>query len=595
LITTTSKKTNFVVFLISPTQFKTITIAFMTYRHFKHEGWLYALAFLFAIILRFAQLGAMPLTDTEAAPALQALHIAQGLKPALDPHPLYILSTALLFFIYGGGTDFLARLIPALMGSVLVFAPLLFADRIKPRSSLILAFFIALDPGLVAISRQAASPILAVVFLLFAWGFYNQNKISLAGFFAAFAMLSGPSIWAGILSLVITFGILRFLNSRRPPGEEQSTPSTLQLNREILLPFFATLLTAGTLFFIAPNGLSAALASIPAFINGWLTSSSIPASRLFFSLFIYQPLGILLVIFAIIRGWRTGGSRVIQLSIWFLVACILALLNPSRQVSDLAWVLIPFLAMAALELIRNVDIFVEERNEVAGVIFLTAFIWTFAWLDFSGLNTLPVESREYIMRFWLLIGSLFLLVMSLLLVAAGWSIRVARMGGIWGLALAFGALGLGGAVGAAGLRGQIFPELWWLSEQPVHARLLESTVSDVSEWGLGNDHAAAVTIVGISSPALEWTLRERQVFVVESLDASSTPDIVITPLQDNPILSSSYRGQDFAWRQTPMWNIAIPQNWVRWVTLREMAQDGETIILWVRDDLFLNSTSVTAP
>jgi hypothetical protein len=242
-----------------------------------------------------------------------------------------------------------------------------------------------------------------------------------------------------------------------------------------------------------------------------------------------------------------------------------------------------------------VDIFIEERNEVAGVVFLTAFIWTFAWLDFSGLTVLAVESREYIMRFWLLIGSLFLLVMSLLLVAAGWSIRIARIGGILGLVLAFGILELGGAIGAAGLRGQAFPELWWLSEQPIHARLLESTVSDVSDWGLGNAHAAAVTIVGVDSPALEWTLRERPVFVVEALDASSTPELVITPLQDNPALSSAYRGQDFAWRQTPLWDVTVPQDWVRWVALREMPTSGETIILWARDDLFINSPSAGNP
>ena len=567
----------------------------MTYRHFKHEGWLYALAFLCAIFLRFAHLGAMPLTDAESAPALQALHIAQGLKPALDPHPLYILFTSILFFLYGDGTDFFARWIPALAGSVFVFVPLLFADRIKPRASLVLSFFIALDPGLVSISRQAASPILAVVFLFFALGFFNQNKASLAGVFAALVLLSGPSSWMGILSIGITQGILRFLNSRRMPAEEQAAHKTLQLNREILLPFFVTLGTAGTLFFIAPNGLSAALASIPAFINGWLTSSGFPISRFFFSLLIYQPLGLLLVIFAIIRGWQTRSSRIIPLSILFFVTLLLVVINPSRQISDLAWALIPFWAMAALELIRNMDIFIEERTEVAGVIFLTVFIWTFAWLDFSGFTTVQIGSREYIMRFWLLIGSLFLLLMSLLLVAAGWSIRVARIGGIWGLALAFGTLGLAGAVGTAGLHGQDFPELWWPSEQPIQAHLLESTVSDVSEWGLGNDHAATVTIVGVHSPALEWGLREHQVYVVESLDISSTPEIVITPLQDNPALASAYRGQDFSWRQTPLWNVTTPTDWVRWVVLRQMPKSGETIILWVRDDLFLNSPSVTTP
>ena len=572
----------------------------MTYRHFKHEGWLYALAFLLAIALRFVQLGAMPLTDAEAAPALQALHIAQGLKPALSPHPLYILFTSILFFIYGGGTDFLARFIPAIIGSLLVFTPLLFADRIKPRSGLILAFFIALDPGLVSLSRQAASPILAITFLLFAWGFYSQNKASLAGFFAALALLGGPSIWAGILGLAITWAILQAVNSRRPtqPAGEMSDlqPAREAFNFQLsTISLIATFLTIGTLFFIVPNGISAALASIPAYIKTWLTDSDVPAGRLFFSLLVYQPLGILLALIVIIRGWRTGSRRIIPLTVWFFVALLLAISVRSRQIADLAWALIPLWAMAALELTRNVDVFIEERIEVAGVVFLTAFIWTFAWLDFSGLVWLPVDSQEYLMRFWLLIGSLFLLVMSLLLVAAGWSIRIARIGGIWGLALVLGVLGLGGAVGAAGLRGMTHPELWWPANIPAQPDLLESTVSQTSQLGLGNNYAAPVMIAGVDSPALEWTLREHQVLVVKSLDISSAPYFVITTLQDNPALSSAYRGQDFTWRQTPLWNAAAPQDWIRWVSLREMPQTGETIILWARDDLFLDSVHPTTP
>jgi hypothetical protein len=314
----------------------------MTYRHFKHEGWLYALAFLFAIALRFIQLGAMPLTDAEAAPALQALQIAQGFKPALDPYPFYILFTSVLFFIYGGGTDFLARFIPALLGSLLVFAPLLFPERIKPRVGLILVLFIALDPGLVSLSRQAASPILAVAFLLFAWGYYTQNKASLAGFFAALALLSGPSIWAGILALAIAWAIAQAINSlrSRKSGESLETIADDPTTTDHQLPAFdyrtsmvslvATFLIAGTLFFIVPNGLSAALASIPAYIRTWLTDSDVPISRLLFSFLVYQPLVLLLAMFAVIRGWRTGSSRIIPLSIWFLVALLLAIFNPDR-------------------------------------------------------------------------------------------------------------------------------------------------------------------------------------------------------------------------------------------------------------------------
>lgn len=567
----------------------------MTYRHFKLEGLLYALAFLLALGLRLAQLGAMPLTDAEAAPALQALHIAQGLKTTLSPHPLYILSTSILFFLYGGGTNFLARLIPALAGSALVFAPLLW-ERIKPRPSLILAFFIALDPGLTAISRQVASPILAITFLIFAWGFFSKNKTGLAGVFAALAFLSGPSVWAGLLGLGITWAIMQGLKSRRSSDDASAAESRVsnidfrQSVCEATIPFLITFITAGTLFFIAPNGISAALASIPAFIDTWLLRSDVPASRLFLSLPVYQPLALLLGLFAIIRGWRKGSHRIIPLSIWFLVSLLLAIFTTSRQVTDLAWTLIPLGALAALELARNVDIFPEERSEIAGVVFLTAFLWVFAWINFSGMVWHPQDSREYGIGFWILIGVLFLIVLSLLLVAAGWSKRTARLGGVWGMVLGLGVLGFGGNLGSAGLRGLSHPEMWWLPSMPMQAGLLQATVSDISEWGLGNDYSAPVVITGLDSPALEWALREHQVIVAKSLDISSSPYFVITPFETDPVLVSAYRGQDFSWRQTPIWNNAIPRDWIRWVTLREMPQSGETIILWARDDLFLDSS-----
>lgn len=573
----------------------------MTNRYFKYAGWLYALAFLLALALRFIQLGAMPLTDAEAAPALQALRITQGASPALAPHPFYILSTAILFFLYGSGTDFLARLIPAIIGSLLVFAPLLFDEkRLRPRPGLILAFFIALDPGLTALSRQAASPIFAITFFIFSIAYFDKNKYSLAGFFAALFLLSGPSIWPGLLGLGITWAIFQLFRSRRnsqhPTGELEedsrsvnSAPSSFTIQPSFLVPFIVTFLAAGTLFFIAPKGLSAAFNSIPAYINSWLIPSNVPSMRVFVSLLVYQPLAFVLALIAIIRGWVNGGRRIIFLSIWFLVSLLLVVFLPARQIADLAWTLIPLLTLASLELARNVNIYPEERSEVGGVVFLTVFIWVFAWLDFSSMVWFPANSKEYVIRFWLLVGSLFLLVLSLILVAAGWSIRTARFGGVWGLVLALGILGLGGTLGSAGLRGMAYPELWWPSSISTQAHLLEASVSEISNLGVGNDTAAPVVIVGVNSPALEWALRDHQVQVVDSLDSGSSPDFVVTPFEMDPVLVAAYRGQDFSWRLTPVWDTILPADWIRWITLREMPQVGETIILWVRDDLFLDN------
>src|ERR1043165_1665246 len=88
----------------------------------KNEGWLYWLAFLIALGFRFIDLGTSTLTDSEATFALQALHITQGQAPLLGPQPGYILFTSILFAVIKN-TNFMARFIPAIVGSVLVFVP----------------------------------------------------------------------------------------------------------------------------------------------------------------------------------------------------------------------------------------------------------------------------------------------------------------------------------------------------------------------------------------------------------------------------------------------------------------------------------------
>ena len=165
----------------------------------------YMIAFVLAIALRFVQLGALPLTDAEATWALQAWKVAQGAKPLVGPNPAYVLLTSLLFYVLGT-SNLLARFVPALVGSALVFVPYLFRERIKARPAVLLAVFLALDPGLTALSRQAGSAILAITFILFAWASFYNEKQRIGGVFVGLALLSGPAVWVGLLGLGIASG-----------------------------------------------------------------------------------------------------------------------------------------------------------------------------------------------------------------------------------------------------------------------------------------------------------------------------------------------------------------------------------------------------
>ena len=556
---------------------------------FRHQTALYVAAFLLALAVRLIRLGTWTLTDTEAQWALQALGVAQGLHPALGSQPAYVLLTSIIFFFYGSGTNFLARFVPALAGSFLVFVPLLFQERLKPRPGLILAFFLAFDPGLVALSRQAGSSILAVTFLLFAWGFWQRKQSRLAGVFAALALLSGSALWEGLLGLGLAWAILQAMEAR----EKTESAVSRERSEWVSALWFGigTLLVGGTLFFLSPNGLSAWLSSLPQYLSGWIHPSGISAGMMLFSLTAYQPLAVILGLIAIVRGWIYRSKRVMQLSIWMLVALLLAVFYPFHQVSDLAWMLIPLWSLAALELARAVNILPEERRQVIGVAGLSIFILFFVWLQFLAITTLPIPSSQANDSIWLMAGSLALLVICILLVGVGWSARTAQFGAMWGVALALGIYSFGAMLSAGNLRVAQGQEMWTADKTPAQANLLLKVANEMSDWSNNNINAQPVTIVGVNSPALAWLLRGHQISLVSTLSASAPPPFAITANQNNPTLAKGYRGESFVWRQAPLWDNAAPSDWMHWLANHQIPQNSETIIFWVRNDLFLDTKS----
>jgi hypothetical protein len=560
-------------------------------RTFRHQTALYLLAFVLALAVRFIKLGALPLTDIEARWALQALGVVKGAHPALGYQPAYVLLTSVFFFLYGDGTNFLARLVPALTGSALVFVPFLFRERLKPRPSLILAFMLALDPGLVALSRQAGSPILAVTFLLFAWGLWERKQNRWAGVLAGLALLSGPWLWSGLLALALAWMIRQGLE--RKSKTEAAPPARRERGEWLTGLWFAvgTIIIVGSLFFLSPNGLSAWLSALPEYLRGWTQSSGVSAGMMLFSLVAYQPLGLILVIPVIIRGWRQGSLRVMRLSLWMFVALVLALVYPAHQVGDLAWMLIPLWALAALELAHSSNVLPEERGEVLGVAALVVVILVFIWLDFLALAQGPAPD-QVTLRTWLMIGSFFLLVVSILLVAVGWSIRVARFGSVLGLVFVLGLYSFSALTGAAGLR--VIPdavEMWSPDSGLPQSDLLLTTVDQISDWSNHNINSQPVTIAGLNSPALEWLLREHTLSVVNVLDTTTSPPIVITTDKADPALASGYRGQSFVWRQAPLWGQAHLSDLINWTSFHQIPVNKETVIVWVRSDLFIDSTA----
>jgi hypothetical protein len=561
----------------------------------KYEGWLYWLAFLVAIGFRLIQLGASPLTDSEANLALQALNIARGANPLLGPQPAYILFTSVLFSIIKS-TNFMARVIPALVGSALVFVPYYFREQLKPRPTLILAFFFAIDPGLVALSRQANGTILAVTFSLFAVAMWNNRRLIAAGIFAGLALLSGTSLWAGFISVGLTWFFLQGMKTKSQMEDESPISNDRLSNYEIrpaLLALMITIILGGTLFFLVPNGLSAWVSSLPAYLKGWVSPSVMTPGRILFTLIAYEPLGLFLAILSLLRGYRTGSTRIIRLSIWFGVALLLAIFY--RQPAELAWANLPMLALAALELSRSLHVFPSERLEVGIVTIALLILLTYIWFDIAAIGLDPFNQTAVAVpgvgsmqnpRYIILYGAFAILIACIAFVAFGWSARTAWLGSAWAFIIFFAVYTFGVAWGGSGMRYPNGVELWSPDQKPVQANLLLSSVDDISDLSVGHELSQPVTIMGVNSPALEWLLRNHEVKVVDALDPQSAPPLVITPPMNDLKLAAAYRGEAFTWRQTVQFDSMQRPEWWRWLVSRQLPRQDEQVILWARDDLF---------
>jgi hypothetical protein len=135
-------------------------------------------------------------------------------------------------------------------------------------------------------------------------------------------------------------------------------------------------------------------------------------------------------------------------------------------------------------------------------------------------------------------------------------------------------------------------EVWDSYPQPVAQGYLMETIGDLSRWSTGRPDGAEIVVLGIHSPALQWTLRGiPQAKFADALAVGSQPPLVITPQQQQPALAAAYRGQDFVWGVEPNWTDMTLIDRLSWVAFHSSPKNRQMIILWARTDLFPDHSS----
>ncbi len=586
----------------------------MELRRITTEHLLYTLAFALALAVRFLNLGAAPLSDLEAGWALQALQLAGrqpgGIDSPMGPQPAYVLLTGASFALFGA-TNFLARFWPALAGGLLALVPLLFRRQLGPWPGVILAFGLALDPGLVAASRQVGGPVLAISFGLLALGLWLRRRPIPAGLCAGVALLSGPALFSGALAFALAWLAWSAWTGSRPSyytDQGVDSPAEAHTLQPLLYSAGAAVLLLGTLFLWAPQGLGALAGVLPAYFAGWTGpagAAPAPAFSLLAALPAYQPLAL---IFALVAAGRLIAGRITLrqgtgdpdrstvvtafLALLVVFALIVILFYPARQVTDLAWVLVPLWALAAMELARywpeNGMNWIGAAQAALVVVLLVLF-----WLTLAGLARAAPNDQGIPLRLGIMGGILALIPLTSLLVGMGWSYEAGKLGFAWGLIVPTGIYCLSALWGAAQVRPHLPQELWYPPPAPGQTALFLDTLEDLSEWHTGVPDVIAVK-TNVDSPSLRWALKdfENLDWVSGPLLGELPPVLITSQAESAPELAEDYRGQDFVWRVWPGWPGPLPDKLAAWFVFREAPLQNEHIILWARTDIFPGAASL---
>lgn len=565
----------------------------------KTEHVIYIFIFSLALFLRLFNLGLIPLNGVEAGWALRAYQVSQGSGVDVAGQPAYVLMTSLLLTLFGSN-DALVRFLPALAGSALVWLPFLLRYRLGRIAAILVAIGLALDPGLVSLSRQAGSPMLALVFTLFSIAVWLAGAPLWAGALAGLSLLSGAAAIFGWVVLGITLALLVFLSNLKLQPDKKDLQTAF-------IAAAAVLILAGTLFLRYPQGITGIGEAVWSFISGFGRFDGASLLQLPLALGVYQPLALLFAVIALRLPLDEYGSSVSVLKYGVLASLFFLLIYPSRQVSDLMWAIVLLWGLAGTALSRLLPL---KRKQYTSVVWcqtaLTFVLLVLLWINLSAITSAPhgdlglavqqvftfqfkqidLNTQNYITRWLVLFFVPLLLVLTTLMIGMGWSFREAIHGLVLGavFTMLLYTFSVGWAAGQH--REKQANELWFLGGAAGNGHQMLSIISDLSERNIGQRQAIDV-IYQVDSDWLRWYLRDfSQARYSHQLAAGEFPSVVISPVTDEALaLTQAYRGQSFSVRQYPSWR-SWPANFTSWLVFRQSPTISENVILWVRLDLF---------
>ena len=548
------------------------------------------LASVTTFLLRFVLLDRLPLTNSEAINALQALTGAQGGEHLIGGEAGYVLLTTAWFFLFGAG-DGIARFWPALAGAALALTPWLFRRHLGEKAALLMCFGLAVDAGWTAVSRQAHGMTLAGLFIILALAALVNKKSRLLGVLTALALLGGPAFWLGAIGLGAAYALYKLVFQPQQIQSEEDEAEEIGIFEGINwktagIWFGGAALACGTLLFIIPNGLNSVFNGFAQYFINWSKPGDLNIWRLLLGFVISQPIGFLFGAIGLLRMFRSRNSLDIFLAVWWLTALALVLLNPGREMIQAGWASLPILALASRQLAGLLTTEVQGRWTAIAYSIIVVVLLVFAWLNFIAYFQAARPEVSTLIRVVTTIFPVLLLIGAAIVIRWFWSEETAGQGALWGLVAVLALWSFSAAWGNTGLGANPAGQIWRVDALVDEVDLLKTTVNELSTWKTNVAGELELVVEGIDSPALRWALRDySQIKYVTSTASASSPAMLITGDKPSPELAETYRGQDFVLEINPSWQMSFDE-WLQWAAYKKVPVSKTMVVLWARADLF---------
>lgn len=537
----------------------------------KHK-WIFAGILIAGILLRFVGLGEVPLSESEAR---LAYHVFHPEETPLISAPLYTAITSILFWFFGA-TNFLARFFPALMGTLLIFLPLFLEKERQDGSALWIAFWLAIDPALIAVSRQVNLQIILLTTFLFSLVFLWKKKFSQGFFWGLLAVFSSPLIFHLIIPVFLSILIAIYLFGMTPTKIQWKEFSG---KKGWLIFLVVTLLISA--FMIVPKNLGLWTNFLPEYLQAWKTPTGLSFPQILYALVGYE---LSLVFFAFL-GFFNFFKKSLSLKVISLTAGIVflwVLIFPGKEIIDLIFP-IPFLAYLAGTQFKSMLHGLSEKNYLSYILgaILIAILFYISQIIVRG-----VPAENIFMKVLPIVIPILLASILTMIVAWETTLSTALNGIYWAVGVFLIFISVFSVFRITSP--QNYKELWISSGQIQEEKAMRAFLQDVEQWR--KDHATPLIVVSPSTEfAWRWFFRDYQVASsgVDSLKIVS-PDIAVLPFENVPNDLGGYRGRSFRATQQVIWNLLSPEEWFNWLISRDLP-DG---VLQKRDVVVLVNESI---